>query len=128
MWATTDIVTLQDQDIVAVKKHTKGSLLGPSPDEPTEWLVVSWEHRADGSARNMKMFPGSLTSHEPPLPGGFTRGDVWVTADMTLQDQDIVAVKKHTKGSLLGPSETDPTRLSVECKHRADIGKAGRRQ
>ena len=125
VWATADI-ELEDQDIVAVKKHTKGSLLGPSVNAPAERLSVAWEHRADGEAGNINMDPGSLTSREPPLPGGFIRGDVWATADITLQDQDIVAVKKHTKGSLLGPSETDPTRLLVEWKHRTDIGKAGK--
>merc|ERR1712194_392922 len=105
--------------------HTKGSLLGPSVNAPAERLSVAWEHRADGEAGNINMDPGSLTSREPPLPGGFIRGDVWATADITLQDQDIVAVKKHTKGSLLGPSVNAPAeRLSVAWEHRAD-GEAG---
>ena len=127
VWATAD-VTLKDQDIVAVKKHTKGSLLGPSVDAPTERLLVSWEHRADGEAGNINTYPGMLTSREPPLPGGFIRGDVWATSDLLLHEEkcSIMLVKKHTKGSLLGPSETDPTRLLVEWEHRDDIGKAGK--
>ena len=70
------------------------------------------------------MYPGSLTSREPPLPGGFIRGDVWATSDLLLKG--VLLVKKHTKGSLLGPSETDPTRLLVVWEHRTDIGKAGK--
>ena len=123
VWATTDI-EVEDQDIVAVKKHTKGSLLGPSVDAPAERLSVVWEHRADGEPGYINMYPGSLTSREPPLPGGFIRGDVWATSDLLLKG--VLLVKKHTKGSLLGPSETDPTRLLVEWKHRTDIGKAGK--
>ena len=127
VWATTDI-EVEDQDIVAVKKHTKGSLLGPSVDAPAERLSVVWEHRADGEPGYINMYPGSLTSREPPLPGGFIRGDVWATSDLLLHEEkcSIMLVKKHTKGSLLGPSKTDPTRLLVEWEHRADIGKAGK--
>ena len=119
VWATSNITVIGQNSTLAVKKHTKGSLLGPSVSKPTERLLVSWEHRADGKAGNIDMDPSSLTSHEPPLPGGFTRGDVWATRDLTLQGQDIVFVKKHTKGSLLGPSAVEPTeRLVVSWEHR----------
>lgn len=126
VWAANDVMLGMEgptylNDTVAVKKHTKGSLLGPSRNKPAERLVVSWEHRVDGEAGNIDMCPSSLTSQEPPLPGGFTRGDVWATTDIEVEDQDIVAVKKHTKGSLLGPSVNAPAeRLSVVWEHRAD--------
>merc|ERR1712194_808360 len=130
VWATADI-TLQDQDIVAVKKHTKGSLLGPSVNAPAERLSVAWEHRADGEAGNINMDPGSLTSREPPLPGGFIRGDVvWATSDLPSvkplggQGSKMVMVKKHTKGSILGSTEVDPTQLLVSWEDQDNSGKA----
>lgn len=61
-----------------------------------------------------------LMSREPPLPGGFIRGDVWASCDLVVAG--IVAVKKHTKGSLIGPSIRDPTeRLVVSWSQRWHI-------
>lgn len=122
VWASYDLAVA---GIVAVRKHTKGSLIGPSVRDPTEQLKVSWEHRVDGNADPLASVPpGGLTSREPPLPGGFTRGDVWAAGDVILQGQEdtsIVAVKKHTKGSILGPSVEHPTeRLLVSWEHCVD--------
>ena len=113
-----------------VKKHTKGSLLGPSETDPTR-LLVEWEHRTDiGKAGKTTASFDQLTSQEP-LPGGFTRGDVvWATSDLPLakplggQGSKMVMVKKHTKGSILGLPEVDPTQLLVSWEDLDDTGKA----
>ena len=78
VWAADDILSEDNPDVVVVKKHTKGTILGPSKLDPLERLAVSWEHRADGRVGRLVVStkPLDLTSREPPLPGGFTRGDV----------------------------------------------------
>lgn len=60
-----------------------------------------------------------------PLPGGFTRGDVvWATSDLPLvkllggQGSKMVMVKKHTKGSILGLPDVDPTQLLASWEGR----------
>ena len=79
---------------------------------------MSWEHCVDDNAHpRINTHLGWLTSQEPPLPGGFTRGDVvWAGCNIAIvgqNDKDIVGVKKHTKGSLIGPSIRDPTERLV---------------
>ena len=61
------------------------------------------------------------------LWAGFTRGDVWAANDIISDhNPDVVAVKKHTKGTIIGPSKLDPLeRLEVRWLHWAN-GKAGR--
>ena len=50
---------------------------------------MSWEHRVDGGTKPyIGMRPDKLTSREPPLPGGFTRGDVvWALGDVYLTER-----------------------------------------
>ena len=126
VWAADDILSEDNPDVVVVKKHTKGTILGPSKLDPLERLAVNWEHRAGERVGRLVVStkPLDLTSREPPLPGGFTRGDVvWAAGDLSLNDGDIPAVKKHTKGTILGPSSLDPSeRLSVSWEHRVDGG------
>ena len=51
---------------------------------------------------------------------GFTRGDVWATCDVLVEG--IVIVKRHSKGTLLGPHDQkgEPTKLWVKFEHLAD--------
>ena len=90
VWAADDILSEDNPDVVVVKKHTKGTILGPSKLDPLERLAVSWEHRADGRVGRLVVStkPLDLTSQEPPLPGGFTRGDVvWALGDVYLTER-----------------------------------------
>ena len=121
VWVTRDVVF---EGTLMVRMHTKGSLLGPTKGDPTK-LLVKFEHRADtGIAVNFEVNPNHLTSSEPPLPGGFTRGDVWTTCDFVANG--IVLLKMHSKGAVLGPCRNAPsTKLSVKFEHRADTGEAG---
>ena len=121
VWVTRDVVF---EGTLMVRMHTKGSLLGPTKGDPTK-LLVKFEHRADtGIAVNFEVNPNHLTSSEPPLPGGFTRGDVWTTCDFVANG--IVLLKMHSKGAVLGPYRNAPsTKLSVKFEHRADTGEAG---
>ena len=51
---------------------------------------------------------------------GFTRGDVWAACDILVEG--IVIVKRHSKGTLLGPhvySSGKPTKLWVKFEHMA---------
>ena len=50
---------------------------------------------------------------------GFTRGDVWATCDILVEG--IVIVKRHSKGTLLGPHDQkgEPTKLWVKFEHVA---------
>ena len=126
VWATRDIY-LKGGEILAVKKHTKGCVTGPSYFDPSERLQVSWEHRADSGTNHLNTFPDALTSREPPLPGGFTRGDVvWAIKDLSLQGIQgggILVVRKHTQGSITGPSTLGlPEQLEVSWEHRVDGG------
>ena len=128
VWATCDLVILRSrypvvEGILMVRMHTKGSLLGPKKGDPTQ-LLVKFEHRADtGIAVSFGMNPNDLTSSEPPLPGGFTRGDVWTTCDFVIDG--ILMLKMHSKGAVLGPYRNAPsTKLSVKFEHRADTGEA----
>ena len=128
VWAADDILSEDNPDVVVVKKHTKGTILGPSKLDPLERLAVSWEHRADGRVGRLVVStkPLDLTSQEPPLPGGFTRGDVvWAVGDVYLTETggDILAVQQHTKGTIIGPSNVGPSeRLRVSWEHRVDGG------
>ena len=121
VWVTRDVVF---EGTLMVRMHTKGSLLGPTKGDPTK-LLVKFEHRADtGIAVNFEVNPNHLTSSEPPLPGGFTRGDVWTTCDCVVDG--ILMLKTHSKGAVLGPCRNAPsTKLSVKFEHRADTGEAG---
>ena len=121
VWVTRDVVF---EGTLMVRMHTKGSLLGPTKGDPTK-LLVKFEHRADtGIAVNFEVNPNHLTSSEPPLPGGFTRGDVWTTCDFVVDG--ILMLKMHSKGAVLGPYRNAPsTKLSVKFEHRADTGEAG---
>ena len=121
VWLTRDGVF---EGTLMVRMHTKGSLLGPTKGDPTK-LLVKFEHRADtGIAVNFEVNPNHLTSSEPPLPGGFTRGDVWTTCDCVVDG--ILMLKTHSKGAVLGPCRNAPsTKLSVKFEHRADTGEAG---
>ena len=121
VWVTRDVVF---EGTLMVRMHTKGSLLGPTKGDPTK-LLVKFEHRADtGIAVNFEVNPNHLTSSEPPLPGGFTRGDVWTTCDFVVDG--ILMLKMHSKGAVLGPCRNAPsTKLSVKFEHRADTGEAG---
>ena len=121
VWLTRDGVF---EGTLMVRMHTKGSLLGPTKGDPTK-LLVKFEHRADtGIAANFEVNPNDLTSSEPPLPGGFTRGDVWTTCDFVIDG--ILMLKMHSKGAVLGPYRNAPsTKLSVKFEHRADTGEAG---
>ena len=120
VWATCDLIV---EGILMVRMHTKGSLLGPKKGDPTQ-LLVKFEHRADtGIAVSFGVNPNDLTSSEPPLPGGFTRGDVWTTCDFVIDG--ILMLKMHSKGAVLGPYRNAPsTKLSVKFEHRADTGEA----
>ena len=120
VWLTRDGVF---EGTLMVRMHTKGSLLGPTKGDPTK-LLVKFEHRADtGIAANFEVNPNDLTSSEPPLPGGFTRGDVWTTCDFVIDG--ILMLKMHSKGAVLGPYRNAPsTKLSVKFEHRADTGEA----
>ena len=111
VWAAEDIYFVGG--ILVVKKHTKGCIAGPSNIGPPEQLEVSWEHRVDGGTNNLGVIPDNLMSREPPLLGGFTRGDVvWATKDLSIQRLQgggkILAVRKHTQGSITGPSTLGP--------------------
>ena len=113
VWASKDLRSFADGKLV-VRKHTKGQLPPGSKADPMESLLaeqflVEWEHLVDGECDGrtnpgfMKVTADMLVSREPPLPGGFTRGDVWATRDGTVMkgQNSTLAVKKHTKGSLL---------------------------
>ena len=65
VWAADDILSEDNPDVVVVKKHTKGTILGPSKLDPLERLAVSWEHRVDGGTKKMRVLPHQLTSREP---------------------------------------------------------------
>ena len=80
VWASTDLFT---DGKLAVKKHTKGYLHRQLKSDALP--VVSWEHRVDDIAEQliMNMRPLSLTSREPSLPGGATRGEGLATGDLS---------------------------------------------
>ena len=122
MWAAEDIYFVGG--ILVVKKHTKGCIAGPSNIGPPEQLEVSWEHRVDGGTNNLGVIPDNLMSREPPLPGSFTRGDVWATRDIYRKDGEILAVKKHTKGTIAGLASNFGASewLTVSWEYRADRG------
>ena len=125
VWATKDLSLqrLQGGGILAVRKHTQGSITGPSTRGLPEQLEVSWKHRVDGGTNHLGVIPDNLMSRLPPLPGGFTRGDVWATRDIYRKGGEILAVKKHTKGTILGRPKAGPAeRLQVSWEHRADSG------
>ena len=123
VWATRDIY-LVGGEILTVRKHTKGTILGPSNIGPSERLQVSWEHCVDSGTNHLNTYPDALTSREPPLPGGFTRGDVWAARDLYLKGGEILAVKKHTKGTIIGPAANFGASewLTVSWEYRADRG------
>ena len=63
-----------------------------------------------------------LAVADPPKGNmyGFTRGDVWAACDILVEG--IVIVKRHSKGTLLGPhvySSGKPTKLWVKFEHMA---------
>ena len=94
VWASKDLRSFADGKLV-VRKHTKGELSPGSKPDPMESLLaepflVEWDHLVDGESDDyihpgfMKVTADMLVSREPPLPGGFTRGDVWATRDGTV--------------------------------------------
>ena len=91
VWASTDLFR---DDKLAVKKHTKGYLHPKDylhfETNPDALPVVSWEHRVDDIAGQLIIIakPLWLTSREPPLPGGATRGEGLATGDLSSASQD----------------------------------------
>ena len=71
VWATKDLFVGKQ---LVVKKHSKGTLLGASPTQPTERLLVRWEQRVDTAGRDINVLPTEITSHKAAaLPGGCTK-------------------------------------------------------
>ena len=93
---------------------THGKVLGASLSDPTKFVLVEFDAKADGSKGfQVNVLPEYHVSNKPiprNLAGGYEIGDsVWALYDLKWGSPEVLHVLHGTHGKVLGASLSDPT-------------------